>query len=197
LVAKQAAQLDVLSGGRFRLGVGIGWNHVEFESMGFDFRTRARRMEEQVALLRACWTNPLVTFAGDFHSVENVGLNPMPIQQPIPIWFGGGTAEPVMQRIARLADGWMMHAYPVEEGKSIIERLHSYLQDAGRDPQTFGLDVRVSLSRLPQDEWLPYMRGWRDLGATWFSFNSMDAGLQSPADHIKAIENFKGVADHL
>jgi alkanesulfonate monooxygenase SsuD/methylene tetrahydromethanopterin reductase-like flavin-dependent oxidoreductase (luciferase family) len=187
----------VLSGGRFRLGVGIGWNHVEFESMGFDFRTRARRIEEQVALLRAYWTNPLVTFNGDFHTVENAGLNPMPIQQPIPIWFGGGTNESVMRRIARLADGWMMHAYPVEEGKSIIEHLHGYLQDAGRDPKSFGLDVRVSLSRLPQDEWLPYMRGWRDLGATWISFNSMDAGLTSPKDHIAAIQNFKKIADTL
>jgi len=150
-----------------------------------------------VALLREYWTKPLVTFSGDFHNVQDVGLNPMPVQQPIPIWFGGGTKEVVMQRIAHLADGWMMHPYPVEEGKPIIERLHGYLQDAGRDPQTFGLDVRISLSRLPQDEWLPYMRGWRDLGATWFSFNSMDAGLTSPAEHIKAIENFKKIAHDL
>lgn len=197
LVAKQAAQLDVLSNGRFRLGVGIGWNHVEYEALGYDFNSRAKRMEEQIAVMRDLWTKPLVTFKGDYHTVSDAGLNPMPIQQPIPIWFGGGTKEVVMRRIARLADGWMMHYYSVEEGKPTIERLHQYLDDAGRDPQTFGLDVRVDLRRLSPEEWLPHMRGWRDLGATHISFNSMDAGLSSPADHITAIRQFKEVADGL
>jgi probable F420-dependent oxidoreductase len=197
LVAKQAAQLDVLSNGRFRLGVGIGWNQMEYEALGYDFRNRARRMEEQIALMRELWTKPLVTFKGDFHTVTDAGLKPMPIQQPIPVWFGGGTKEAVMRRIARLADGWIMHSYSVEEGKPTIERLHQYLNDAGRDPKTFGLDVRVDLHKSPPETWLEHMRGWRDLGATHISFNSMDAGLKSPADHIAAIRQFKEIADQL
>src|SRR5213593_1990519 len=106
LVAKQAAEIDVLTGGRLRLGIGLGWNHVEYEALGKDFHTRGRRVEEQVEVLRALWTQPLVTFRGADHVIDNAGLNPMPIQRPIPIWFGGG-AEPALKRAAKLGDGWM------------------------------------------------------------------------------------------
>src|SRR5579883_498792 len=106
LVAKQAAEIDVLSKGRLRLGIGLGWNYVEYEALGTDFKTRGRRVEEQVEVLRKLWTEPLVTFRGKDHVISNAGLNPMPIQRPIPIWFGGA-AEPALRRAARLADGWM------------------------------------------------------------------------------------------
>jgi probable F420-dependent oxidoreductase len=106
LVAKQAAEVDQLSGGRFRLGVGVGWNSVEFEALGQDFTTRGRRIEEQIELLRALWTNGTVEFEGEFHSVPDAGINPLPIRRPIPIWYGSG-AEKILDRVVRLADGWL------------------------------------------------------------------------------------------
>src|SRR5438046_150863 len=106
LVAKQAAEVDVLSGGRLRLGIGLGWNYVEYDALGEKFQNRGRRVEEQVEVLRKLWTEPLVNFKGAYHVINNAGLNPMPVQRPIPIWFGG-SAEPALRRAARLADGWM------------------------------------------------------------------------------------------
>ena len=111
LVAKQAAALDVLCGGRLRLGIGIGWNAVEYEALGTDFHNRGRRCEEQVALLRALWTERAVTFDGTWHRVTDAGIKPLPVQRPIPLWFGGGD-ERVLRRIARLADGWMPQFEP-------------------------------------------------------------------------------------
>ena len=113
LVAKQAAQVDVLSGGRLRLGVGVGWNKVEYEALGQDFHSRGRRQEEQIALLRSLWTQPVVTFQGTWDRVTGVGLNPLPVQRPIPIWLGG-EADVVLRRIARLADGWIRNSLPDE-----------------------------------------------------------------------------------
>src|SRR5262245_27943636 len=112
LVAKQAAEIDVLSGGRVRLGIGVGWNAVEFEALGESFENRGRRSAEQVAVLRLLWTQPVVDFHGEFHHISHAGLNPMPVQRPIPIWFGVGTRgqptppDAVLRRIARLGDGW-------------------------------------------------------------------------------------------
>src|SRR5690606_34184587 len=104
LVAKQAAQVDVLSGGRLRLGVGIGWNEIEYEAMNFSFRNRGKRIEEQIEVLRRLWTEPLVKFDSQWHHINDAGINPMPVQRPIPIWFGGG-ADVVLQRMARIGDG--------------------------------------------------------------------------------------------
>src|SRR5580693_4314717 len=140
LVAKQAAEIDVLSGGRLRLGIGLGWNHVEYEALGEDFRTRGRRVEEQVEVLRKLWTQPLVNFRGANHVIDNAGLNPMPIQRPIPIWFGG-SAEPAIKRAAKLADGWMPAGRkPDDAVKRLIEQLEKHLQEAGRDRKDFGID---------------------------------------------------------
>ena len=119
LVAKQAAALDVLSGGRLRLGIGIGWNAVEYEALGTDFHNRGRRCEEQVALLRALWTERAVTFDGKWHRVTDAGIEPLPVQRPIPLWFGGGE-ERVLRRIARLADGWMPQFQPDAEGRALL-----------------------------------------------------------------------------
>src|SRR5919106_4221448 len=140
LVAKQAAQIDVLSGGRLRLGIGVGWNAVEFEALNETFENRGRRSAEQVAVLRALWTEPLVTFRGEFHRISHAGLNPMPIQRPIPIWFGVGSRDhPVppdaaLRRIARLADGWSPNFAPDAQGADLVTRVHRYAREAGRDP---------------------------------------------------------------
>ena len=121
LVAKQAAEIDVLSGGRLRLGIGVGWNEVEYEALNQDFHTRGRRSAEQIAVLRALWTQEVVDFHGRWHDITHAGLNPLPVQRPIPIWFGvGGSQNPqppdaVLRRVARLADGWSPE-YPHQRG---------------------------------------------------------------------------------
>ena len=140
LVAKQAAQIDVLSGGRLRLGIGVGWNAVEFEALNETFDNRGRRSAEQIAVLRALWTQPVVDFRGEFHRISHAGLNPMPIQRPIPIWFGVGSREqPVppdaaLRRIARLADGWSPNFAPDDQGRALVDRVHQYAREADRDP---------------------------------------------------------------
>lgn len=190
LVAKQAAEVDVLSGGRLRLGVGLGWNTVEYEALNEDFHTRGRRVEEQVALLRELWAKPLVTFKGESHTVSDAGLNPMPVQQPIPLWFGGHS-EPAVRRIARIADGWIANTMPFDKLKPQIDRLLGLVAEARRDPSTFGIDVRVSLRNTSQNEWAGEVERWRGAGVSHLCFNTMNAGLPSPRDHIDMIRQFK------
>jgi probable F420-dependent oxidoreductase len=188
LVAKQAAQVDVFSGGRLRLGIGIGWNKVEYEALNEDFHTRGKRSAEQVALLKELWTKPLVTFEGDFHSIPDAGLNPMPVQRPIPIYFGG-SAEPVLKRMARLGDGWMPNARPGEEMREMIEKVKGYVAEAGRNPEEFGIDVRVPMSRHERDEWQTVVDEWREIGATHLSVITMGMGY-GPEGHIRAIRDW-------
>ncbi len=193
LVAKQAAAVDVLSGGRLRLGVGIGWNEVEYEALGEDFHTRGRRVEEQAALMRALWTDEVVTFQGRWHTVTAAGINPMPVQRPIPLWMGGG-AEPVIRRIARLADGWFPQFRPDDRGRETLQRLHDYAREAGRDPGEIGIEGRTSIGGGTADDWAREVEAWRQLGATHLGVNTMGAGLSSPADHIDALRRFKAAA---
>jgi probable F420-dependent oxidoreductase len=192
LVAKQAAEIDVLSGGRLRLGVGLGWNYVEYEALGENFKTRGRRIEEQVAVLRKLWTEPLVSYRSNEHVIDNAGLSPMPIQRPIPIWFGG-SAEPALRRAARLADGWMPASRKPDDAKVLVEQLEGYLKEAGRDRKSFGIDPWISIAGLPQDEWSRRVNGWRALGATHVAVDTMRGGFKSPQQHIDAIRAFRAV----
>ena len=194
LVAKQAAEVDVLSGGRLRLGIGIGWNKVEYVAQGMNFHDRGKRSAEQVELLHQLWTKRLVTYEGEHHRVEDAGLNPMPVQQPIPIWFGG-QADPVLERMARLGQGWMPNTMPFERAKPVIEKLHGYLESAGRKPEDFGMDIRVNVSTQSPDDWTPYIEGWRDLGATHVAVNTMGAGFSDPQEHLKMLQQFKDHVD--
>lgn len=190
LVAKQAAELDVLSGGRLRLGVGLGWNAVEYEALNEDFHTRGKRIEEQAALLRRLWTQPLVTFHGEYHTIADAGLNPLPVQQPIPLWFGGHV-DAALRRIARLADGWIASGMAFEKLAPEIEKIRGYVREAGRDPAAFGIDVRVSLRSTPPDDWAREVERWRGIGVTHLCLNTMNAGLSSPQEHIEQIKRFK------
>lgn len=193
LVAKQAAEVDLLSGGRLRLGVGIGWNFVEYEALNENFRNRGRRVEEQIALLRRLWTEPLLDFEGKYYAFRQAGLKPLPVQRPIPIWMGG-MAEPVLERAARIADGWFPQFRPGPQGKETIDRLRGYLRDAGRDPAGFGIEGRVSIFNTPEPEWPTAVEGWRDLGATHVTLNTMNAGFASPQAHLDAVRRFREVA---
>ena len=194
LVAKQAAEVDVLTGGRLRLGIGTGWNHVEYEALGESFNNRGRRSEEQIALLRALWTQDVIDFKGRWHRVTHAGLNPLPVQRPIPIWLGGG-AEAVVRRVARIADGWFPQFSPDDEGREILDRMRGYARQAGRDPSTIGIEPRIEIAGGTPDSWAKLAKAWEGLGATHISVNTMKAGLGSPEEHINAIRQFKEAVD--
>lgn len=193
LVAKQAAEVDVLTGGKLRLGVGIGWNFVEYEALGENFHNRGRRVEEQIAVMRRLWTEELVDFEGKYHTVKQAGINPMPVQRPIPVWMGGG-AEPVMKRIAKIADGWFPQFQPGDDARERLDRLRGYIREAGRKPEDVGIEGRISMFNTPEDQWAKAVRDWQDLGATHLAINTMNAGLTSPQEHIDAIRRFKEAA---
>jgi probable F420-dependent oxidoreductase len=193
LVAKQAAALDVLSGGRLRFGIGIGWNPVEYEALGEDFNNRGRRSEEQIEVLRKLWTQELVTFQGRWHKITDAGINPLPIQRPIPIWFGGSD-ERALRRLARLGDGWFPLLGPDEKCRMMIEKIRSYANDAGRNPNDIGIEGRISYGQGSPDSWRKDLAAWKSLGATHVSFNTMKAGLNSPSAHIEAIRRFSKVS---
>jgi probable F420-dependent oxidoreductase len=193
LVAKQTAEVDVLSGGRLRLGIGIGWNYVEYNALGQEFRTRGRRVEEQIEVLRKLWAEPLVTHKSTDHVIENAGINPLPIRRRIPVWFGGA-AEPVLQRAARIGDGWMPAGRsPDDRMKGYIDQLHGYLAAAGRDRPHFGIDPWISIQGLGKDEWRRRVEAWRALGASHIAVDTMRAGFTSPKAHIEAIRSFREV----
>ena len=194
LLAKQAAEVDVLSGGRLRLGVGIGWNHVEYEALGENFHDRGRRSIEQIALLRALWTQDTVNFEGRWHKVTHAGIRPLPIQRPIPIWMGGGRTDRVARRIARIADGWFPQMPPNDEAMEKLELFRGYAREAGRDPASIGVEGRINYSDGGPEVWVDRVKAWEELGATHVSMNTMGAGLKSPQDHIDAIRRFKEAA---
>ena len=201
LVAKQVAELDVLTGGRLRFGCGVGWNPVEYEALGFDETKRGRRIEEQIEVLRALWSEPLVTFDGEWHTIDDAGISPLPIQQPMPIWMGGG-ADVVLRRAARVADGWLPKGKwrrpenPLTDLEPDRDRLFGYLREAGRDPSSFPIAGRIDLADDPPGRWVERVRAWRDFGASHLAVDTMDmAGLEGPADHIEAIRRFKETVD--
>jgi probable F420-dependent oxidoreductase len=186
LVAKQAAEVDLLSGGRFRLGIGLGWNAVEYEALGQDFSTRGRRIEEQVDLLRRLWTEPSITYHGSFDRVTGAGLAPLPVQRPIPIWFGA-QSDRAYRRAGRLADGWFPQFPPgpkLDEARSVVERA---AVDAGRDPALIGMEGRVTWRGSPE-KLAEHAATWRDAGATHVSVNTMGAGLGGVDEHLSVLE---------
>lgn len=187
LVAKQSATLDRLSGGRLRLGVGLGWNKVEYLALGQDFHTRGKRFEEQIDLLRRLWTEPLVNYTGRWDSIPEAGINPLPMQQPIPIWFGGH-AEPVLRRAARFADGWMPTYRKPEEARSPIDQLKRYLAESGRENSSFGIEARIPYGNGEPETWRLLLQAWQAVGATHFSFNTMGSGFRSPEAHLNALQ---------
>lgn len=194
LVAKQAAAVDVLTGGRLRLGVGLGWNHVEYEALGQDFHTRGRRVEEQIALMRRLWTEESVDFGGEDHTVSGAGLNPMPVQRPIPVWMGGGV-ENVLRRVGTLADGWLPPVQPDDAGRAAVQRVHDYAREAGRDPASIEVCGRTNIARTSEDEWAAAVPAWADIGATQLDAVTMGAGYTSAQQHIDAIRRFREGAD--
>jgi probable F420-dependent oxidoreductase len=192
LVAKQTAAVDVLSRGRLRLGIGVGWNAVEYEALGENFHNRGRRSEEQIDLMRKLWTNDLITYEGRWHRVTDAGLNPLPVQQPIPVWFGGAAPQTI-RRVAMMGDGWFPLFRPDDRGRELIESMREQAAAAGRGPDDIGVESWVSIRDSSEDDWKRTAEAWCELGATHLSVNTMNAGLDSPQAHIEAIERFKEV----
>lgn len=188
LAAKQAAALDVLSGGRLRLGVGVGWNWVEFDALGMSFKDRGKRVEEQIALLRELWTKPSVTFAGTWHHVDRAGINPPPVQRPIPLWMGADS-DVAVRRAARLADGLFSHFAADDAGKAQAANFWEWVKEAGRDPAHIGLEGRTG-ARMSDDELSAAAETFRAMGATDLEFNTMRAGFRSPDEHLAAFRRF-------
>jgi probable F420-dependent oxidoreductase len=189
LVAKQAAGLDLLSGGRLRLGIGNGWNVVEYQSLNEDFHTRGRRMEEQITLLRRLWTEPHVDFSGRWHSIPDAGINPLPVQRPIPIWLGG-QSEAVIRRVARMGNGWMP-LYPTpDEARAGIDLLDEELASAGRTRSDIGLEARLHYGKGNPREWSRILDGWQKIGATHISLVTTGCGLATPGEHMAAVGRF-------
>ncbi len=194
LVAKQAAQVDLCTGGQFRLGVGVGWNPVEYEALGEDFSTRGRRIEEQISVMRSLWTDPVVSIEGSYHRIVEAGLNPMPVQRPIPVWMGGDS-EIAMARTGRVADGWFPHGRPDEKDvlAGRIARVHAAATEAGRSPDAVGIEGRLSVSEVPEEEWPAELVRWRALGVSHLGLNTMGIGLATADDHIEVLRRFAAV----
>ncbi len=186
LVAKQAAEVDLLADGRFRLGVGLGWNAVEYDALGKSFTNRGRRMDEQITLLRRLWTESPVTHEGEFEQVIGAGIAPLPLQRPIPIWIGAQSI-PAYRRVGRLADGWFPEVPPgpkLDEARRVVE---DAAHEAGRDPASLGMEGRVSWSDAGVDKLVDHVGRWREAGATHVSINTMNAGLGAVDGHLEVL----------
>ncbi len=187
LAAKQAATLDYICGGRLRLGVAVGWNPYEYIALGMDFHTRGRRIEEQVTLMRRLWTEDHVDFKGEWDHVPDMGISPKPIQQPIPIWFGGHS-DTLIRRAARIGDGWIPLFTTPQEGARELALYKDELKKAGRNA---GIEARALYGNGDPGVWRATADAWRDAGADYFFFVSSEAGLRGPEAHTKAMEKFR------
>ena len=192
VIAKQAAEADLLSGGRLRLGIGVGWNHVEYESLGIDWKTRGARQAEQVEVLRRLWSEDLVSFSGRFHNLNEVSIVPPPVQRPIPIWFGG-LSDAVVTRAARLGDGWMPIIEPDAQAEEKLGALREQLRSFGRDPAKFGIEGWLRMHDGDPQRWAAAADGWRRLGADIVMLYPMYR-IPRFDDQIETLRRFKDVA---
>ena len=203
LVAKQAACLDVLSGGRLRLGVGVGWNAEEFVALSENFKNRGVRSAEQVQVLTALWADPHVTYSGRWHKIEDLGINPLPFKRSIPLWFGGHE-KVTLQRIAKVGDGWIMIAWPPnDEALTQIETLREYVREEGRKLDDVGIEVWVSASGSP-DEWRRELEFWHEAGVTHVCLNNTFSRYQhkrikehTVGAHLEAISKYMNIVADL
>jgi probable F420-dependent oxidoreductase len=190
LVAKQAAEVDVLSGGRFDLGVGVGWNTVEYEALNEDWKSRGARQTEQLEAMNHLWTEDVVTFKGKFHTFDGVGLNPRPVQRPIPLWFGG-SADAMLRRAAKFGSGWIPLGKPDDAAVARLDALRGYLNAESRDPAKFGIECWIRTTRRDPDSWCRAAEAWRAIGATDVTLYTSSTDIISIGDQIDALQAFK------
>ena len=196
LVAKQAAELDRLCRGKFRLGIGGGWNQVEYEAMNATFNDRGRKLDEQIEVMQALWKNQSIQFKGQWHNIPHAGINPLPTHKSIPLWFGG-SSDPMMKRIAKYGDGWFPYSIPSpflhdESSFNRLKKMHNYMEKAGRDPSELGIDGHIdAFSDSSPQQWAEEVYRWESIGATHISLNTMRCGFKSAENHLEAIRQFK------
>lgn len=195
LVAKQAATLDTLCGGRLVLGVGIGWNHGEYRNLGYEFGNRGARIEEQIEVLRELWASDLVSYSGEWHHIEDAGINPRPPDGSIPIWLGG-SADVVLRRMARQGDGWVAPTLPMAQFEAKVDTLRSYLDEYGREPDAFPIHARVHPG-TDRAQWIERIEAYEDLGVSHVGLGTMNLGLATAAEHLDELEEFMtAMTDH-
>lgn len=188
LVAKQAAEVDLLSRGRLRLGIGIGWNEPEFEGLGAHFRSRGRRIDEQVAVMRQLWTQRSVTFSGADHTLRGVGIAPLPAQQPIPIWIGAERAARAFERVGRLGDGWMAMGGPTDAARDALRVIRAAAHGVERDPEAIGVQSWVNYRTTEHDRAIDEVKRWRQIGATHIAMNTRTGEVQSLEENMLRAE---------
>ena len=190
LVAKQAAEVDLLSGGRLRLGVGLGWNKVEYDGLGMPFGNRAKRFSEQIDVMRELWSQRVVEYRGDFHNFDSAGINPEPIQRPIPVWIGA-MKEVAVRRAARVGDGWFMYPRqdPGDEAHTMISTYRQAAAEAGREPDSLGVNATVFANQgAGPDEWRSIMEEWERMGVNELTFRTAESDLKNLEAHMDAIK---------
>jgi probable F420-dependent oxidoreductase len=187
LVAKQAAAVDVVCGGRMRLGVGVGYVPAEFEALDADYHTRGARIREQIAVLRLLWTNQVGSFDGRWHRFDAAGISPLPVQRPIPVWMGG-MSDAALRRAATICDGWQsILLTPNDQAGALIERFRAYVSEAGRPPGEVGVGVWLPIRSVRADDWADHAAAWRELGVTDLTVDVMGAGLSTLDEHLNAL----------
>jgi len=192
LVAKQVAEIDILTQGRLRFGIGLGWNEIEYTALGQNFQDRGRRVVEQIDVMRQLWTNDLIDYEGRWHRIENAGINPLPVQQPIPIWFGA-FAPPAIRRAGRLGDGWFTNPFhrAGDDAQRDIDMLRAAAEKAGRDPAAIGIDATLHIGDRGPDEWAEEAEKWRSMGVSHVTVRTMRADLPGPDAHLDALRRFR------
>ena len=193
LVAKQAAEVDVLSGGRMRLGIGTGWNHFEYDALDMNWRDRGKRSEEQVEVMRELWTKESVSYKGKWHTIPEMGLNPMPVQRPIPVWFGG-RSDPLLDRVGRIGDGWFPNMGPKQVAEG-MKKVRAAAERAGRNPNSIGLETSEAIINQSPEEAAGRGQLWKEIGLTHLALNTMGAGLEGVDAHLDALRRFKGALE--
>ena len=210
LAAKQVAAIDVLSEGRVRCGIGAGWNQVEYDVLGMDFHNRGKRMDEQIQVMRQLWSSALVNFQGTWHTIVDAGINPRPVQRAIPIWFGGWS-EPMIRRIVRTGDGWLLYCPLEHGGQAALDRMHEICSEAARDPAEIGIEAWIFVNHSdvmrgarqlpgaeairPREEWAREARAWKAAGCTHMDCWTMYGGLTHVDQHVELARQFKDVVD--
>ena len=195
LVAKQAAEVDLLSGGRLRLGVGLGWNKVEYDGLGMSFGNRAKRFSEQIDVMRELWSQRVVEYRGDFHDFDSAGINPEPLQRPIPVWIGA-MKEVAVRRAARVGDGWFMYPRqdPGNEAHAMISTYRQAAAEAGREPDSLGVNATVFANQgAGPDEWRSIMEKWERMGVNELTFRTAESDLENLEAHMDAIKKMAEV----
>ena len=189
LAAKQAAEVALLSNNRFRLGVGVGWNEVEYLGLNETFNNRGRRQAEQVEVMRKLWSEDSLDYTGDFHRIDKASINPRPSQQ-IPIWFGG-SAPALLDRVARLGDGWIPLMGANEKAQACIDRIKTTREAAGLSSDNFGIQAQAQYSGGSPERWQKHAQAWRNMGCTHIAIATHNAEPTNVDGHLARIREYQ------